>query len=175
MKDVVDIHKILTRTDPVVRYAEPADYPQIIMLGEELHAENGHSAIDYPIAEAAIMEAINRNRALIGVIGPVGSIEGIIFLRFASFWNSSEVFLEELFMMVPKEYRKTHNARALLTFAKDTADKLKLPLMIGVLSNHRTKAKLRLYQKHFGEPAGGYFFLYPKGWDKNDTRHIRFP
>jgi hypothetical protein len=145
---------------PVVRYAEPADYPQIIMLGEELHAENGHSAIDYPIAEAAIVDAINRNRALIGVIGPVGTIEGIIFLRFASFWNSSEVFLEELFLYVPPAYRKTPNAKTLLKFAKSTSERLDLPLMIGVLSSHRTKAKLKLYEKHLGAPVGGYFYVH---------------
>lgn len=149
----------LMKPDPVVRYAEPADYPQIIALGEELHEENGHSAIDYDIAEAAIMEAINRKRALIGLIGPVGGIEGIVFLRFASFWNSSDVFLEELFLYVPPEFRKTANAKTLLLFADNAAKQLGLPLMIGVLSNHRTKAKLKLYEKHLGQPVGGYFFV----------------
>lgn len=144
---------------PVVRMAVPEDYPQIIALGEDLHAENGHSSIDYDVAEAAIMEAINRKHAMIGVIGDVGAIEAVIFLRFASFWNSRDVFLEELFAYVRPEFRKTKNARALLTFAKATADALELPLMIGVLSSHRTKGKLRLYEKHFGQPVGGYFFI----------------
>lgn len=144
---------------PVVRYAEPADYPHIIEMSEELHRENGHQAIDYSVAEAAIMEAINGNRAIIGVIGPVGALEGIIFLRFASFWYTNEVMLEEIFCFVPPAYRKTPNAKTLLTFAKNAAEKLDLPLMIGVLSNHRTKAKLRLYEKHLGEPVGGYFFI----------------
>lgn len=147
------------KQNPVVRYAVPEDYPQIIALGEELHAENGHSDIDYDVAEAAIMEAINRKHAMIGVIGDVGKIEGIIFLRFASFWNSRDVFLEELFLYVPPEFRKTGNAKALLLFAKDVAERLELPLMIGVLSNHRTRAKLRLYEKHLGAPVGGYFFI----------------
>lgn len=153
---------------PVVRYATPADYDQIIAMSEELHLENGHGNIDYDIAEKAIMDAINRQQSIIGIIGPVGAIEGIIFLRFASFWFSRDIFAEELFMYVPPEYRKTGNARALLTFAKHAADRLGLPLMIGVLSSHRTKAKLKLYSKHFGEAAGGYFFLYPAGW-KNDS------
>lgn len=145
---------------PTVRYATPADYPQIIAMSEALHEENGHGNIDYPTAEAAIISAINLDRAIIGIIGPVGAIQGIIFLRFASFWYSKEVFLEELFLFVVPEYRKgTHLARSLLTFAKSTSERLNLPLMIGVLSNHRTKAKLRLYEKNLGAPVGGYFFV----------------
>lgn len=144
---------------PVVRYATPADYPQIISMSEALHEENGHSDIDYDVAEKAIMDAIGRQQSIIGLIGPVGAIEGIIFLRFAAFWYTRKLMLEELFLYVPPEYRKTGNAKALLTFARDAAKRLKLPLMIGVLSSSRTKAKLRLYEKHLGEPVGGYFFV----------------
>lgn len=149
---------------PVVRYACPQDYPQIISMTEALHAENGQMEIDYPTAEAAIMQAINLERSMIGVIGPVGAIQGLIFLRFAEFWFSrNNPFLEEMLSYVSPEYRKgTHNARALLTFARNAADRLNLPLMIGVLSLERTKAKLALYQKHFGEPVGGWFWLYPR-------------
>ena len=145
---------------PVVRYATPEDYPQIIALGEELNAENGHSSIDYDQAEAAIIEAILVKRAMIGVIGDVGKISGIVMLRFASFWNSRDMFLEELFLYVPPEHRKSANAKTLLHFACDTADSLGLPLLIGVLSSIRTKAKLRLYERHLGAPVGGYFFVH---------------
>lgn len=146
---------------PKVRLATPADYPQIISMGEALHQENGHQRIHYPTAEAAIMQAINKDKGLIGVIGTVGAIEGIIFLRFASFWNSDEVFLEELFLYVAPEFRKTRNAAALIKFAVDTKNRLGIPLMIGVMSTDRTRAKLRLYQKHLGQPVGGYFFCTP--------------
>lgn len=154
-----------------VRAAVPADYPHIISMAERLWAENAHDEIDYPTAEAAIMEAINRNKAMIGIIGGVGDIQGIVFLRFASFWYSKRVFLEELFLYVPPEHRHTHNARKLLTFAKDAAQRLDVPLLIGVLSSHRTRAKLKLYEKHLGEPVGGYFFVKPAaGGDVIDGR-----
>ena len=143
---------------PVVRCAVPEDYPQIIAMSEDLHEENGHMPIDYDVAEAAIIQAINKKQSVIGIIGPVGDIQGIVFLRFASFWYSRGVFLEELFLYVPPQYRKTGNAKALLTYAKDAAKRLGVPLMIGVLSSARTKAKLRLYEKHLGTPMGGYFF-----------------
>jgi len=159
---MLKVHEVATRPEPVVRYATPEDYPHIIEMSEDLHRENGHQAIDYSVAEAAIMDAINGNRALIGVIGPARALEGIVFLRFASFWYTNEVMLEELFLYVPPAYRKSANAKTLLTFAKDAAKRLRLPLMIGILSSHRTKAKLRLYEKHLGQPVGGYFFVQPK-------------
>jgi hypothetical protein len=144
----------------VVRLAEPDDYPYIIGISEALHEENGHGRINYDVAEAAIMDAINRKRALIGLIGPVGDIQGIVFLRFAVFWYNSDIFLEELFLYVPPQWRKgTGHARALITFADETAKRLRVPLLIGVMSTTRTKAKLKLYEKHFGEPVGGYFFV----------------
>src|SRR3989304_10419032 len=146
---------------PTVRLAEPADYPQIISMGEEVNVENGHSTIDYPTAEAAIMQAINRHQSMIGLVGPVGGIQGIVMLRFANFWCSKDVFLDELFLYVHPEYRKTAVAKTLINFAKETADKLKLPLMIGVMSSERTQTKLRLYRKHLGDPVGGYFYVHP--------------
>jgi hypothetical protein len=152
---------------PVVRYATPRDYEQIIQLATELHEENGHQAIDFEIACPVIMNAINRKQSVIGLIGPVGAIEGIVFLRFASMWHTRELFLEEIFVYVVPQFRQgTGNARALIEFMKRMSDELSLPLMTGVMSSHRTKAKLKLYEKHLGEPVGGYFFKYPKNWGK---------
>lgn len=147
---------------PQVRFAEAADYPQIISMAEALNLENGHSEIDYPMAEAAIMQAINRDKSMIGLVGGVGAIQGIVMLRFANFWCSKDVFLDELFLYVHPEHRKEPVAKALINFAKDTADRLKLPLMIGVMSSERTQTKLRLYRRHLGDPVGGYFYVYPR-------------
>jgi len=155
----------MTINDVAVRYATPEDYPHIIAIAEQLHAENGTGDIHYPTAEAVIMRAIGREGSLIGLIGPVGDIRGIIMLRLAQMWHHGpkDAFLEELFLYVPPEHRKgTHNAATLLKFAKAAAQKLGVALFIGVLSNSRTKAKLRLYEKHLGEPVGGYFYLMPK-------------
>jgi hypothetical protein len=152
-------------TLPTVRYAVPEDYPHIIAIAEQLHAENGTGKIHYPTATAAIMRAINRDASLIGLIGPVGDIRGIVFLRLAQMWHHGpeDAFLEEIFLYVPPEHRKgTHNAATLIRFAKGAANRLGVPLFIGVLSNHKTKAKLRLYEKHLGEPVGVYFYLMPK-------------
>lgn len=146
---------------PLIRDATPEDYPHIIAIAEELNEENGHGKVHYPTAEAAIMKGISKDRALIGLIGPVGDIRGIIFVRLAHFWCShpNDCFLEELFLFVPKPYRKTHNARALLLWGKNAAIEIDVPYFVGALSSIRTKAKLRLYERILGTPVGGYFFV----------------
>ena len=53
--------------------------------------------------------------------------------------------------------------RKFCDFAKATSDRLGLPLVIGVLSDDRTVAKVRTYQKVFGPPAGAFFVYRPKG------------
>lgn len=146
---------------PVVRFATAADYPYIIAAATELHAENGLEPIDHDVAEPVIMQAINRHQSFIGMVGPVGEIQGIMCIRFAQWWYTKNVFLDELFLYVPPAYRNKRPgvAAALLAWAKEMSEALDLPLMIGVLSSHRTAGKLRLYEKHLGEPVGGFFFL----------------
>jgi hypothetical protein len=76
-------------------------------------------------------------------------------------WYSDHSVLEERAIFVDPDCRsaKGGRARRLCEFSKQTADALELPLIIGVLSNHRTEAKVRLYERQFGKPSGA-FFLY---------------
>ncbi len=162
---------------PPVRAAQPEDYPQIMQLCKELHEENGAAGVDWQKVQQIIIDGINRDAAMIGLIGQVGAIEAIIYLNFSAMWYSEEVFLQELFAYVRPDFRRTKNAKALLRFAKAAAKRLKCRLLIGVISNTRTAAKLRLYERELGNPVGGYFFL--KGDDDvrrraeaNEQKHI---
>jgi hypothetical protein len=76
-------------------------------------------------------------------------------------WYSDANVLEERAIFIHPEFRnaKGGRARRLCEFSKRAADTLEVPLMIGVLSNHRTEAKVRLYERQFGKPSGA-FFLY---------------
>jgi GNAT superfamily N-acetyltransferase len=75
----------------------------------------------------------------------------------ARFWYTEDFHLEELYNFVHPDYRKSDNAKALIDFAKNTAEKINVPLMIGIISNHRTEQKIRLYQRRLGKPSGGYW------------------
>lgn len=147
---------------PLVRAAQPEDFPQIMQLCAQLHEENGAADVDWPKVTETIIHGINRNHAMIGLIGAVENIEAIIYLNFSTLWYTDEILLQELFAYVRPEYRKTRNAKALLQFARNTAKRLKCKLLIGVISNARTAAKLELYKRQLGQPVGGYFFLEGK-------------
>jgi len=76
-------------------------------------------------------------------------------------WYSDTEILEEKTVFIHPKFRKASGGRArkLCRFSKRVADELGLPMIIGVLSNHRASGKMRLYESEFGSPAGG-FFLY---------------
>ena len=78
-------------------------------------------------------------------------------------------FFIELFNFVRTEHRKSDYAARLIAYAKMCSDKMGLPLMMGILSNHRTEQKIRLYERQL-EKAGAYFvygrqYAGPGAWD----------
>ena len=140
-----------------VRAAVPEDFENIMELCEQIYEENGAVNVDWGIVENKIIQGVNGVNSCVGVIG--NPIQGMIYLQFSSLWYSNDLVLEELFLYVPKEYRNTRNAQALLEFAKDCSDRLNVPLLIGIISNQRTAAKIRLYERLLG-PMSGAFFLF---------------
>lgn len=150
-------------TEPLsVRIGTPEDLDQLMQMALESCDENAFIEPDPAKILEQIWAAVNQDRGLCGVIGPVGGeIEGAILLRITDFWYSGTVVLEEKGVFVRDKYRSAKGGRAgrLCDFAKSVSDSLGIPLLIGVLSNTRTEAKVRLYRRKFGEPAGA-FFLY---------------
>lgn len=144
---------------PAVRAARPEDYAEIMQMCADLHEENGAVDVDWPTVEETVMRGINNDLAMIGLIGKTGSIEGMTYIKFSSFWYSKTVLLEELFLYVKPEFRRSPNAKTLLRWVRATRKKLGCRLIIGVISNERTEAKLALYKRELGKPVGGYFFL----------------
>ena len=76
-------------------------------------------------------------------------------------WYSSDWMLVELFNFVHPAHRRSTHAKSLIGHAKGYADQLGIPLVIGIISNHRTEAKVRLYRRML--PKAGEFFTYRPG------------
>lgn len=113
-----------------------------------------------------IYAALSLKDGVVGIIGePGGQIEGAVVLRVGSLWYSDELVIEEKAIFVHPDYRaaKGGRARKLAQFSKRVADSMGMTLMIGVLSASRVRAKIRMYEREFGEPSGA-FWLY-KGSD----------
>ena len=145
-----------------VRVGTPADVHDVMELALMGRAENGFVNADEGKILQTIWDALHLNGGIMGLIGPGGQkAQGAVLLRVITPWYSSAKVLEEQAIFIHPDYRTAKGGRAsrLVEFSKHTADSLGLPLLIGVLSNSRTEAKVKLYGRHLGEPAGA-FFLY---------------
>lgn len=150
-------------TTSPVRKAVPADEPELMEICRELHAENGMFEMNESKVRHMLERAFTQQGALIGALGATGSIEGAIFMLITSFWYTNDWCLEELFNYVRPEHRRSTNAKELINFGKRCSDELGIPLVIGVVSNERTKAKVGLYQRQLADPVGAYFLHRPVG------------
>jgi len=145
-----------------VRIGGPQDVDKVMELALRASGENGFVTPSPQKLLQEIWPALNLDRGLIGIIdGNAKHLEGAVLLRVGSMWYSDDNVLEEKAIFIHPNYRsaKGGRARRMCQFSKQVADSLGMPLIIGVLSNHRTAAKVRLYERQFGKPSGA-FFLY---------------
>lgn len=145
-----------------VRIGTPDDVHPMMDLAMQACDENGFVDPNPKKLLAEIWPALNLENGIVGIIQDEGAgLEGAILLRVGTMWYSDAQVLEERAIFIHPDYRsaKGGRARRLCEFSKRTADGLGIPLIIGVLSNHRTEAKVRLYERQFGRPSGA-FFLY---------------
>jgi hypothetical protein len=146
-------------TSPV-RKATLADRPQIMQMCRENHAENGQFSFSESRVAGMVDRAFNNGGAVIGVVGS-NRIEGMILLLISQFWYTEDWCLEELQNYVSPEFRRSTNAKDMIKFGQRCSDEIGIPLVIGVVSNERTKAKMELYRRQLGDPVGGYFLHNP--------------
>lgn len=152
---------------PKIRVATSADAPEIERLLHMMHAEGGMFELDMECARAMFARAFDKRGGIIGVIGAGDSIEAMIYLLITRQWYTYQHHLEEVFNYVRPDCRKSNHARDLIGFAKNCSDELKLPLVIGVLTNIRIAPKVRLYQRELGLPAGAFFVFNGKWVNQN--------
>lgn len=148
-------------TEIMVREAFPQDFQEVMRLSLAAASENAISKPDISLLEDEIKAGITHSGGAIGVIGgePGEQLEGLIILKLGSMWYNLDPIIHERVIYVDPEFRsaKGGRARKLAEWAKFTSEKLGIPLAIGVLSNSRTEAKVRLFERVFGAPAGVYF------------------
>ena len=155
----------------VVRPAKPEDRQEVWRLFLCGHRENSLFSLapervnwwlDRALQPDLIHPLDTGPRGAIGVIGPVGGLEGLVFLTIGTFWYSTDKHLEEMLVYVDPECRKSNHAKSLIQWMRDQVELTKLPLLTGIISNERTEAKVRLYERMLPK-VGAFFFLGPKG------------
>jgi hypothetical protein len=147
-------------TSPV-RKAVPSDEPELMDMCRKLHSENGIFAFSERKVRNILQSAWNGQGGIIGVVGSPGKIEGSICLTICDYFYTEDFHLGELWNFVLPEHRKSTNAKEMIRFAMRCADEIGIPLIIGVLSNERTAAKVGLYRRLLGDPQGAFFVHQP--------------
>lgn len=144
-----------------VRKAIASDKPQIMQMCEENHRDNGQFSLSKAKVEVMIDRAFTGGGAIIGVVGN-HQIEGMLALFIGQHWYTDDWCLEEIQNYVRPQFRKSTHAKDMINFGQRCSDELGIPLVIGVVSNERTRAKMELYRRQLGEPCGGYFIHRPR-------------
>lgn len=148
-----------------IRLATPNDVHKIMSLAILGCEEAGVKNPNQMSLLEDIWPALHADKGLIGIIGkPEGEIEGFVLLRTGTRWYSDDLIIEEKLIFVHPDYRnaKGGRARRLCEFSQKAADALGIPLIIGVLSDIRTEAKIRMYERQFGKQTGAYWVYTPK-------------
>jgi hypothetical protein len=137
-----------------IRFAVPLDIDFLMPLLRLRHAEAGswcgtrRGQFDEPTVRLRIETMIcGSGIGFIGVIKGEKEIEATIGLVVAKFWDQTAVHLENLFDFVHADYRRSTHAKCLRIFAKDVAERLKLPLILSQMENEATSQKVRLLDR----------------------------
>lgn len=160
------MHDKPAKSLPDVRLAEPADEENIMTMCQRLWEENGLFSLDEKKVAATIQRYYRRDGVILGVIGPVGKLEASTCLALGDMHYSDEWHLSELWNYVQPEFRRSHDAEALVKFGKDCAEKMGMVLLTGIITNQHMAGKVRLYRRLLGHPAGAFFVHNAPNWRK---------
>ena len=161
-----------------------SDFPEVLLgtreseddmmsLCRELHADNGLFDLNEDAVREVLGRAYDKKGGIIGVIPGDGEIAAAIYMCISRMWYSHDEHLEELFSFVRPKYRKSKNAEALVEFAMRCGRDTGLGVMIGVITNKRLEAKVRLYRKKLGLPAGAFFVHGVKSWANESVMDVK--
>lgn len=143
-----------------VRIATVADMAEIMELAIAASKEN--ALFDTTPAHLAkiVWPCLHLDHGIIGTVGKEnGKIEGMVVMVVGTLGYSDQPCCEEKVLFVRPEFRNAKGGRAnkLIHFMKGVAMSLSLPLLTGILSNTETRAKVGLYTRELGEPAGAFW------------------
>lgn len=152
-----------------VRLATAADEPAIMALCRLMWAENGMFAMAEDKVREKLAKAFRRDLAMACVIGePGGELKACLVMEIGQVWYSKDWHLGDLINFVHPDHRQSNHANEIVAFAKKSAVDIGLPLLMGIVTNHRTLAKVRLLRRSLGNPVGA-FFVHNSPWQQDET------
>ena len=153
--------------DYVVRLAAPKDEEKILDLLMLMHEENGLFEMDNDSVREMVRKVLNRENGIIGVIDGEEEIEAAVCLVIDKLWYAKTWCLNDVFNFVAPKYRRSTRAKSLISFAKSYSDQVGIPLLMGIVSNVRTEAKIKLLERQLQK--AGAFFIYNYGGESHNN------
>ena len=153
--------------DYVVRLATPKDEEKILDLLMLMHEENGLFEMDNDSVREMVRKVLNRENGIIGVIDAEEEIEAAVCLVIDKLWYAKTWCLNDVFNFVAPKYRRSTRAKSLISFAKSYSDQVGIPLLMGIVSNVRTEAKIKLLERQLQK--AGAFFIYNYGGESHNN------
>lgn len=153
--------------DYVVRLATPKDEEKILDLLMLMHEENGLFEMDNDSVREMVRKVLNRENGIIGVINGEEEIEAAVCLVIDKLWYAKTWCLNDVFNFVAPKYRRSTRAKSLISFAKSYSDQVGIPLLMGIVSNVRTEAKIKLLERQLQK--AGAFFIYNYGGESHNN------
>lgn len=138
--------------------ASIGDEESLMDLLRQMHRENGLTKLDDLKVRHMVQRLIHRRFGVIGVIRGRNCVEASCGLVLSKMWYSDEWQLEDLWSFVGEPYRRSSHAKLLIEFAKHYSMGIGIPLLMAVMSNDQTAAKVRLYKRQL--PEVGAMFLF---------------
>jgi predicted N-acetyltransferase YhbS len=145
----------------VLRVGTPADIEPVMQMAQEACDEQAIFPSSIKKIQEVNVPALRCENGIVGILSTKeGEVVGATVLRVVEVWYSEQKVLEEAFIFIKPEYRSSKGgwARKMCEFSKKLSDDLGIPLIAGIVSNVRTEAKIRLYERQFGKPNGAFFY-----------------
>lgn len=144
-----------------VRLARPEDENAIYNLLVLMHEENGLFSMDEETVRGLVHDVVSNKKGVVGIIQSDGEIEAAICLMINNLWYTQDYCISDLFNFVAPQYRKSTRAKSLIQFAKNYADEIGIPLFMGIVSNVRTEAKIKLMERQMDKAGAFFIYNYP--------------
>jgi hypothetical protein len=157
---VIEISPNVNGVDVVfegVSFARPEDEDQIYDLLLKLHEENGLFSVSPNKVRRQLKSMLDFKNGLVGIIKEDAVIQGTVGIVFDQWWYTDEFYTGELWNFVAPQYRKSKKSQLLIEFSKWIRRRCGPPLLMGIITTERLRAKERLYARHLTKI--GTFFM----------------
>ena len=133
----------------VIRTAERADFALVMDLLESMANDNALFSVDWKKVAWIVADLIDNPKAHIFLSFEGAVCTGSFAVEQSTPWYSNDKILDECWIFVRPEYRKSRTIFRLLKAVKNLSEELALPVVVNVVTPNRSDSKVKLFKRYF--------------------------